>query len=272
MSEEHGKNDHRYADYIKRVRGYGAASAKGKDALPQHMLDTLKQAAEGVLDLVPDKHDKGVDDAHASYVEYTKAAGKTLYAHKANSFKAQVSKLRTVVKAGVHPHGDPYGDVDRAVVMHQEMHGNDPKSVQTLSQAIGNVCRDIVGTDQSLTDDEIREAIAKSESETKTVAKELVAIHKKMERLITGSAGVRHQSDALVKAEELLREELSVQGVDVSPKTKGKGKGKKGTDAATVTVDDYDADSEYAEADELNEMFETAPPEAEAPAPIDDAR
>lgn len=208
-------NDHRMSDFMKDVRQFGRDAAEGKDALPKLAIRVVKAAAEGVIaPYDPKVHGKdNPDDTRKVYEEYATSEGnKLIHEHTSGGLKAQVSKLRALTAMGHNPHCDAEQVVDRSLKLHREMRDNDLK-VKGVYPALVDVARAQNNSETELTDDQIREAVAKGEGAEPTIEKKVDRARKLLDELITGEGkdGLSCQDDEIVKAEEMLREWIGQQ-------------------------------------------------------------
>jgi hypothetical protein len=193
----------------------GLGAAAGQDALPVLAYAVVQAASNGLIGL-KDKHVKGQpkssepDDAQKAFAAYSKGYAKQ--AHVGASLKAQESKLRQMIKFGCGTAYDPIEVLDNAIKIHKEM-SKAEIPVKPAYAAYVDVARTQTDNDhcgQALTDDELREIMTKPEGEENTVEKVLKAVEKKLEKLIAGdTAGVRDQSDEVIKAHEYITQRLA---------------------------------------------------------------
>ena len=201
-------NDTRKEDLMKEVREYGRHAAEGKDALPVLALRVVRAANDGVIDTTKDKDKR--DDANRIYEAYIAAESKKLvHKHTETGLKANVSKVRQIIIMGSMTTCDAVAVLDRAVVLREAMLKAEEKVKPAFASYV-DVARDqIAKADSDLSDDEIRAACRSKEPAEKTLEKELQAIQKRLEKIVTGEGGVKDQSTEVIQAEELIRTRLA---------------------------------------------------------------
>ena len=205
------KNDTRFDDLVKDIRQFGRDAAEGKDALPKLAIRVISAADDGVISTYdPKVHGKdNPDDAAKIYEEYaTSESKKAIHEHSAGGLKANVSKLRQLITFGSNPNCDAMAVTDKALKVRKELSDADIK-VKGAYPALVDIARAQNAQDTELTDEQIRETVAKGEAEEPTVEKELTAIHKRLERLITGEKGPQDQDPLVIQAEEAIRARLA---------------------------------------------------------------
>lgn len=202
-------NDTRLSDLMTEVREFGRESAEGKDALPKLALRVVRAAADGVLTL--DKDKDGLDDAARVYDEYAKAESKkAVHDHTANGKKANVSKLRSLVKMGAMTTCDPVDVLNRAHVARQAMIAADEK-VRPAYAAFVTIAREQLDKDVDLDDDTLKACIVKPATKSRELEQELESIQKRLEKLISGenSSGLKDQSPEVIEAHSLIGTRLA---------------------------------------------------------------
>lgn len=188
-------NDTRLNDLMKEVRKFGRDAGEGGDALPKLAVSVLRAANDGVISSAKDKDGKASDVARIveSYVE--EAGAKAIHERTKNGLKALQSKLRQIVQMGEMTTCDPVAVLNRAVEIRQGMLDNDGMRPKSAFAAYVDVARAQQTLDRDMSDDEISVAVTKKETADKDVLAEWKAIEKKIDRMITGEAGVTDTSD-----------------------------------------------------------------------------
>jgi hypothetical protein len=203
-------NDQRRKEFDARVRQYGRETALGHDALPKLALDVVRAANEGVIS--PDApKDGGDDDAARIFKSYADARDdkgvKALADRTANGLKANISKLRSLIKMGVMTKCDPVDVVNRALQIRAD--APEGQKVKAAYPALVSVARAQLAADQDLTDDQLKEAVYAAESEEPTVEKILEGMVKKLDKLVTGEGGLNDNSEQVLTARRALKERLA---------------------------------------------------------------
>jgi hypothetical protein len=209
-------NDIREEILRKAIKKLGEQARDGHDSLPRLALRVIKWAEDGLVNPKPKgakRNDK--DDAQQLFEWYAEAEGKGgTFAYEPASLKAQVSKLRQVIKCGVMTTiGHPEILFERARDIHKQFHTADPKKVKQAYEALVSVARMQLEPDNStsvLTDDQIKAAILRPGTETKELEQELSQIFKRLEGVITGENkhGLKDQSPDLLQAHECVGQRI----------------------------------------------------------------
>jgi hypothetical protein len=203
-----GTNDTRRDDLVKEVTSLGAEAALGKDSLPKLAHRVVRAAADGVVGTGKDSDKR--DDAAKLYEDYVKGASKkAIHEHTDGGVKAQVSKLRKLIEMGSMTIIDPVDVMNRAHAVRQKLQeaGVDLKPAYASYVDLAREQLDSPGA--ALDDAAIEGVVSKAPPKEKTVEKELEAIHRRVEKLVTGEGGLKHQTPELIQAEELLRTALA---------------------------------------------------------------
>lgn len=205
-------NDTRFDEFMSNVRQFGRDAADGKDALPKLAIAVVRAAADGVIDLT--KGADGRDAAATIYEEYCKSESKkAIHEHSAGGTKANASKLRQLVTFGCNPKFDGVDVLNKAIVIRQKYNADADlrKELKPTYASFVDLAREQNALDDAMDDSEIEAVMRKNPPKDTTLEQELKAIHKKVEKLISGDnkAGVKDQSSELIQAEELLRTRLA---------------------------------------------------------------
>jgi hypothetical protein len=95
-----------FADTLAKVKDLGEQAGKGVDTQIKFFLATCEAAFLNVIDLDPDKHGKGIDDATKLSDEYTKAqSGASIFSTKAA--RKTISTTKLSIKLGMFTKGGP---------------------------------------------------------------------------------------------------------------------------------------------------------------------
>jgi hypothetical protein len=194
----------------------GTFGAKGQDALPMLFEATLHAANNGLIGL-KDKPGKGQprstepDDAQKIFAAYSKGYAKQV--HVGASLKAQESKLRCPIKMGLISAFDPIEVFESAKRIHKEM-SKAEVPVKPAYAAYLDVARtqcEAANCGSPLTDDQLREVMAKPEAEEKTLEQVLKGMIKTTDKLIAGGfqeIGME-QSEEIIQVKDLLERRLA---------------------------------------------------------------
>lgn len=198
-------NDTRLKDFFKDIRKFGAESGTGKDALPKLALRVVRAAADGVIDLELDPDTK--KDAAAVIYEQYASAESSKAVHSKDGTKANISKLRQLVKFGVMTTIDPVEVMNEAVQVREKMIEAEEK-VKPAYLSFLDIAREQLGTTTQLDSDDLRGIIAKGEAAPKELETILKGLEKTLEGLVSGEN--RHKiKDTSVEVEDALR---AIQG------------------------------------------------------------
>lgn len=207
------QNDNRRDNLFKQVRELGRDKTKGEDSLAKLFNALLCGSNDGFVTL--DKDSDGVDDAARFYEAFIQSGQKArTYARNAESTKVQVSKLRSAVKVGAMTTCDAVVVFGTAKDLHYKAVAAGNK-VRPMYQALVEIARQQLKTDRDLTDEEILECIYPAGARERTTESELKAIHHRLERLISGEAGVPFDGSedfkaTVINAEEHLRSAVAM--------------------------------------------------------------
>lgn len=203
-----GVNDTRLNDLMKEVRQFGRDSGEGGDALPKLAIAVVRAANDGVI--TTDKDKDGKDDAARIVETYSSEAGKkAIHERTKNGLKALNSKVRQLVIMGQMTTCDPVAVLDKAVEIRRGLLDNEAAKPKAAFAAYVDVARAQQALDRDMSDDEITVAITKPEAPDKDVIDYLKAIEKKLDRLITGEAGITDTSDDTLAARDAIKRRLA---------------------------------------------------------------
>jgi hypothetical protein len=192
-------------DFNKDIAAYGKDSGRGASALPRLGLRVIRAAADGLIST--EKPKDGTDsDAVRIYKRYAEQDSKHAE-HTKGGMKANAAKLNALIGLGSMTTVDGVDVAQRCVDLRDKMEAAEQKP-KALFAGLVDVARKQMEQDTPLTDDAIEAALGKTQKE-KTVADEWAAIHKKIEKLVTGENGVKDQTEAAVKIEEMVREHVN---------------------------------------------------------------
>ena len=198
-------NNYHYDDLMAKAREYGKAQAAGADALPMLACSVAETASTGALSDTKDAN--GMDDIARVYAGFVAACSKkAVHEHTDGGVKANTSKLRQIKRAAEKPTCDFYGHVMPRVIATRLNLAKEGVKVKAAYAAYVDAAREQIKQDDNLSDDQIADAVRKPEPADKSVVKELNAIQKRMEGLISGDCGVRFAESDFIEAYEKVRE------------------------------------------------------------------
>lgn len=196
--------DHSKA-FWKSVKSMGADAGEGSTALVRLALATIQAASDGIVSA--EKRTGSKDDAALIYEAYMSENSKKSGEFSAGGAKANASKLRQIIQCGTMTTCDPVDVFDRAVAHHKEMQKDEGVKLKALYPALVDVAREQLATDVDLTDEQIKDTIV-AVPRDKTVEDELKAIQKKVEGLIEGKGGLKHDTPEMGQIKELISGQL----------------------------------------------------------------
>lgn len=196
-----GDNQSGLKDFMNKSAALGRALAAGQDALPMLAWAVVEASAD--ISLVKDA--EGEDDISRAYKSFIKAASsKAVHEHTAGGLKANISKLRQIAIAAQKPTCD-FKDVLHRLKEHRAEMQQAGEKVKPAYHAQVDAARAQQDQDDTLSDEQIKATIRKPEPAEKTIEKELAAIEKRMEDLISGEKGVKYDDQDFVDAFEKVR-------------------------------------------------------------------
>lgn len=201
--------DHSKA-FWKSIKSMGADAGEGSTALVRLALATVRAANDGIISA--EKRTGSKDDAALIYEAYMSENSKKAGEFSAGGAKANASKLRQVIQMGSMTTCDPVDVFDRAVEFHKELQKDEGVKLKALYPALVDVAREQLATDVDLTSDQIKDAIV-AVPRDKTVEAELKAIQKKVENLIEGNGGLKHDTPEMQQIKELVAAQITTFGV-----------------------------------------------------------
>lgn len=199
-------------DFNRDVASYGKDSGKGASALPRLGLRVIRAAYDGLISNEKPKNG-AKSDAVRIYEAYTQNDSKHAE-HTKGGMKANAAKLNALIGLGAMVTVDGVEVANRAVDIREKMESAEAKP-KALFAGLVDVARAQMGQDTPLTDAQIEEALGKTQKE-KTLAGEWEAIHKKVEKLISGenNDNLKDDSDRAEQIYGLIQEHLNNFGVN----------------------------------------------------------
>lgn len=208
------QNDQRFDDLLKRARDFGTASGTAKDVQIKFGLALVDAAYEGVIDMTPDKHGKGEDDALKLCAEYAiHSRGATQFFVGSDSAKVQIAKARTCIKLGGWTkggRGEPINTVNQLMAIRRKLRA-DPNVAGSLDDAYSTLLRYAraqLKLDALMATAELTDFCMKPTPKPKTVEKKLKAIKKEIDKLISGVGGVQFTCPEFEAASKLVGESV----------------------------------------------------------------
>jgi hypothetical protein len=189
-------------DIIRQAAEAGRDAAAGSDALPNLAKTVVLAASLGHLSLIR-LHDR--DDAAAIYAAYAHARHKRAKFDVGDDRRAQVSKLRQLVKMGLMPNANPIEVIENTIAVHQRALSSGQK-VPSLYTAMVLIARRQLEAGRDLTQGEISVEICSGiKRPVPTLVAKLAKIDAALTDLITNAS---EQSEEVVKARALIRRRI----------------------------------------------------------------
>jgi hypothetical protein len=190
----HGKNDHRFDDFMTLIGEIGKQAGQGTDAQIKGLLAVADNAYQGVLDTTANKHGQGVDDATRAAETYWKVRGNsTIFDSKKSNQRKTASYFRTAIRVGGMSSfgvGEPIGTINKLMGVYQKLR-KDPVNRGKLDDAANTFmkfARKQLKSTTLLDDAELNACCFLKDPEVRTVEDEIEAIRKKAKALYDGKA------------------------------------------------------------------------------------
>jgi hypothetical protein len=194
MNDTTLKNDTRFEELCERTKTNGRNRGIGSDSQVKTLVDIIDSGYCGVLDLTPDKHGKGVDDAQYQAKLYWEDSGKAaVFDAKAGNQRKTASCLRTGIKTGSCTKwgvGEPITNVDKLLQIRKRLRAN-PALAGKLDDAFNTVikyCRRQLKRNDLIGPDELEAMCYKAVPEQRTVEDIVAAMRKQAENLYKGKS------------------------------------------------------------------------------------
>ena len=181
-----------FADMLAKVKDLGEQAGRGVDTQIKFFLAVTESAFLNVIDLDPDKHGKGIDDATKLSDEYSKAqSGASIFSTKA--VKKTISCTKLGIRLGMWTKGgpgEPLSTLNSLMTMWRKLRA-DPANKGQLVDAFNTAtkfAREQLKRPTLIGDAELRGFCYKPGTETKTAEEVLDAIRKTLRALRDGKA------------------------------------------------------------------------------------
>jgi hypothetical protein len=187
-------NSTTFEQLLTQAKELGEQAGKGKDTQIKFYLATFTAAFQGKVDVNPDKHGEGIDDALKLAEAYVLAQGTaTVFDAKAPNQRKARSATRTAIKGGMWPKGgvgEPQATVNNLLTLRQQLR-KDPANAKKLDDASNTFLRYIraqIKLDQLIPTSELRQFCFKRDHDLASVEDILERIRKTAEELRDGKA------------------------------------------------------------------------------------
>jgi len=195
----------------------GAEAGKGTDTQIKFMLKVVEGGYHNAIDLKPNKHGRGVDDAEKLAEAYYKArTGANIFDAKADNQRKLVSCLRTGIKLGMWPkggNGEPLATVNALMNIRQKLRQvpAEAKRLQDATNTLLKYAREQLRRDTLIDEEELRGFCFKPNGKEPATAEEVLEnIRKQLDKLVKGNNhGVRDTSAEVIAARGELQKRLS---------------------------------------------------------------
>ncbi len=194
-----------FTDVLAKVKDLGEQAGKGVDVQIKHFLVVVENAFLNVIDLDPDKHGKGIDDATKLADEYSKAqSGATIFSTKAA--KKTISTTKLGIRLGMFTKGgpgEPLNTLNNLLTLWRKERAKPENKGQMVDavNAAHKFARDQLKRPTMIGDAELRGYCFKPAADTKTAEEVLDAIRKTLRALRDGKAS---KGTALDNAPEIV--------------------------------------------------------------------
>jgi|GEM_PF-4515498 len=204
-------------DLIDVATELGEQAGKGTDTQIKFMLKVAEGGYHNAVDLKPNKHGRGIDDAEKLGEAYFKArTGSVVFDAKADNQRKLVSCLRTGIKIGAWPkggNGEPLQTINNLMTIRQNLKRNpaDAKRLQDATNTFLKYAREQLKRDTLIGDEELRGFCFKpSPKDAPDVEEVLENIRKQLDKLVKGNNhGVRDCSAEVIAARGSLQQRLT---------------------------------------------------------------
>lgn len=173
-----------FADLEKIATELGTLTGQGKNSFSQFLLKITEAGFLGTLDVDPNKHGNGVDDAQKLTGTYVKAqTGATIFDAKAPNQRVTTSKARTMIRFSMWSKGgtgEPMGMLNKFVARRQQLR-KDPamsKRLDDASNCLVAVARAQLKSDHLLQASDFDQYLLKKKAAGPTEEAKLEAIRK----------------------------------------------------------------------------------------------
>ncbi len=185
----------------------GEQFGKGKDTQIKFLLTTLEGGYHNAVDLAPNKHGVGRDDASILAEAYVKARGTaTVFDAKSDNQQKLISTLRTAIKLGQWPkggQGEPLATVNALMTERQKLR-RDPNVAKKLDDAANaflKYARTQMKRDTLIDPKEFNDFLFKKVKDPATATEHVESLRNSLKKLIDGAAsgGMAQDNSKLVR-------------------------------------------------------------------------
>lgn len=183
-----------FEDLLKDATEFGKRRGQGSDAQVQFALKIFGSAFHGKVDLTPNKHGDGIDDAQFITERYIKAAAdSTIFDAKAQPVRTQASKFRACIKGGGWTKGgagEPLSTANNLMNIWTKLRA-DPTQAPRLDDAMNAFLkfnRTLIKRDQLPSDAELKSFCYKTDPNLASPEEILVGLRKQLVNLHDGKA------------------------------------------------------------------------------------
>lgn len=184
-----------FEDMLQVAQQLGSEAGKGKDTQIKFLLKAVEGGYHNALELSPNKHGTGVDDATKlaeAYVTAQRTA--TVFDAKAGNQQKLISTIRTSIKLGSWPKGgtgEPLATVNNLMTIRQNLKKipAEAKKLDDAANTLMKYARAQLKADKLLDDAQLKEFCYRPGKDDPTVEDIIEKCAKQLDKLFTGEAG-----------------------------------------------------------------------------------
>jgi hypothetical protein len=184
-----------FEDMLQVAQQLGAEAGKGKDTQIKFLLKAVEGGYHNALELSPNKHGTGVDDATKLAETYVKAQQTaTVFDAKAGNQQKLISTIRTSIKLGAWPkggNGEPLATVNNLMTIRQNLKKipSEAKKLDDAANTLMKYARAQLKADRLLDDAQLKEFCFRPGKDDPTVEDIIEKCAKQLDKLVSGEAG-----------------------------------------------------------------------------------
>ncbi len=206
MTTQPNTNGVSYDELVATAVALGSETGRGRDSQVKMLMKIGEGGYHNGVDMNPNKHGPGVDDAVKLAETYVKAQGSAaIFDAKAPNQRKLIACFRSMIRVGQWPKGglgEPLATINRLMTMRQNLRKNpaEAKKLDDAANTLLTYARAQVRRDTLIEDDELRTMCYRKSGELKTPLEILEATRKNLLRLKHGKAagGTAHDDSAEV--------------------------------------------------------------------------
>lgn len=218
-----------FADLLQKATDLGVQAGLGADVQIKFLLATAEGAYHNALDLNPNKHGIGIDDATKLSEAYYKArSGSNVFDVKADNQRKTIACTRTAVKIGGWTkggNGEPIATINNLMTLRQKAR-KDPTKAKRVDDAANvflKFSREQLKRDTLISDAELEQFCFKKVSDQPTVEQVIEGIQKQLTALVEGRAAghtAQCNTQNILNARQAVTNELKAIATARNPQIK----------------------------------------------------